>query len=110
MAKRRTASNSTNVVSVVGYAEPDERGIFDRRVMRDVIDVDKLGDEVRAFMGALQRVVGNLAENVGKYRVDTVSVSAEVSAKGKVSLLGSGGEAGGKGGLTFTFKATSEAK
>ena len=35
---------------------------------------------------------------------ETVSVTAEVSAKGKVSLLGSGGELGGKGGITFTFK------
>jgi hypothetical protein len=36
--------------------------------------------------------------------MDSVSVSVEVNAKGKVSLLGSGGEVGGKAGLVFSFK------
>jgi hypothetical protein len=109
MAKEKIAPKNATVVSVVGYADAEERGIFDRRIARGVIDVDKLAEEVRAFMAGMEQIIGNLAGEVGKYHMDTVSVSAEVSAKGKVSLLGSGGEMGGRGGMTFTFKAPSKA-
>ena len=105
MPKKKTAKKeAVEVVSVLGYEDTEERGLFDRHVVRDVIDVEKLGDEVRAFMGAMEKIIGKLSEEVGNYHMETVSVTAEVSAKGKVSLLGSGGELGGKGGITFTFK------
>ena len=96
----------TNVLSVLAYEGDDEeeRGVFDNRLVRNIVNVQKLEDEVKSFLGALEKIIGNLAQEVGSYRMDTISVTAEVNAKGKVSLLGSGGEMGGKGGLTFTFK------
>ncbi len=105
MAKNKTAKKEAGeVVSILGYEDAEERGWVKQRIVRDVIDVEKLGDEVRAFMRAMESIIGQLAEEVGNYHMETISVTAEVSAKGKVSLLGSGGEVGGKGGLTFTFK------
>ena len=105
MSKNKTGKKeAAQVVSVLGYEDTEERGLFTRRVVRDVIDVEKLGDEVRAFMGAMEKIIGKLSEDVGNYHMETVAVTAEVSAKGQISLLGSGGEVGGKGGMTFTFK------
>jgi len=98
----------TNVLSILGYeGEEEERGILDNRLVRGVVDVQRLEEEVRAFLGTMEKVISNLSQEMGNYRMETISVTAEVSAKGQVSLLGSGGEMGGKGGLTFTFKRSS---
>jgi hypothetical protein len=56
------------------------------------------------FLASMQSVISGVADRVGEYRLDEVVISAEVSAKGQVSLLGTGGEIGGNAGLTFTFK------
>ena len=104
MPKNKTQKNAPQTISVLGYEDAEERGIFSRKIARDVIDVDKLGNEVTAFMNAMQEVIGKLSEEIGNYHMETISVTAEVSAKGQVSLLGTGGEVAGKGGLTFTFK------
>ncbi len=102
-------AEDTNVLSILGFEEDEEmeRGLFDKRLVRNVVNVQKLEDEVRSFLGALEKIIGNLSQEVGNYKMDTISVTAEVNAKGKVSLLGSGGEVGGKGGLTFAFKRSS---
>ena len=38
-----------------------------------------------------------------QFKLTEFTISAEISAKGSLSLLGTGGEMGGKGGLTFKF-------
>jgi hypothetical protein len=91
-------------LSVIGVEDVEERGIFERRIIRAEIDANELRDRVHAFLGAMEHVIGGVMTTVGRYRLETVSVTAEVSAKGKVSLLGAGGEVAGKGGLTFSFK------
>jgi len=108
--KRTTRKQASEVLSVLGYEGVEERGLFERRVVPGVIDVEKLGDEVKAFMGAMEKVIGKLSGRVADYDLETISVTAEVSAKGRLSLLGSGGEVGGKGGLTFTFRRSGAAK
>jgi hypothetical protein len=35
--------------------------------------------------------------------MDSITVSAEITAEGSVGLLGTGGKLSGKGALTFTF-------
>ena len=98
--------SETEKLTILGLEgdSSDDRGFFDNRLVRKTVDVDKLEEEVKAFLGAMERVIGNLKQQVGKYQMDSVTVSAEINAKGKVSLLGSGGEMGGKGGMSFTFK------
>ena len=48
-------------------------------------------------------VLDGVPAAMGDYRLEQVQISAEVSAKGQLSLLGTGGELAGKSGLTFTF-------
>jgi hypothetical protein len=60
--------------------------------------------QVLSFLEKLQLVVGNLPERVGEFSIEEIELSAEVTAEGKVAFLGTGGQLGGTGGLTFTFK------
>ncbi len=101
-----THPTTPNQLTVLGYEDDAEieRGVFERHLVRRAVDVQKLEDEVKSFLGAMEQIIGNLSQQVGNYSMDTITVSAEVNAKGKVSLLGSGGEVGAKGGLSFNFK------
>jgi len=101
-----TRPQGTESISIVGRDDDEDvdRGPLTNRLVRNVINVQRVEDEIQSFIGAMERIVGNISQQVGNFRVDTISVTAEVNAKGQLSLLGSGGEMGGKGGLTFTFK------
>ncbi|MBC7927820.1 MAG: hypothetical protein H7039_19415 [Bryobacteraceae bacterium] len=63
-----------------------------------------LSANVKTFLGGLQDVFSNPPEQGGNFTIDSITVTAEVSAKGTLNLLGTGGEIGGKGGITFVFK------
>lgn len=63
---------------------------------------------VEDFMSSMRDVISGLATTTREDHRDQVQVTAEVSAKGQLSLLGTGGELAGKGGLTFTFKKSTE--
>ena len=41
---------------------------------------------------------------MGQFQFDAFEVSAQISAKGSLSLLGTGGQAGASGGLKFVFR------
>ncbi|MEK7677803.1 MAG: hypothetical protein AAB676_18395 [Verrucomicrobiota bacterium] len=73
------------------------------------IDPDLLQAELSAFLEKMGTVIQKQPAALGQYNLDTITLSVEITAKGKVGLLGSGGEIGGKGGLTFTFKRKSSA-
>jgi len=98
--------NQTQTVTIVAYEEGagSDRSLFGRQIVRKAIDVEKLEKEVQSFLAAMDKIVGNLNREVGEFQMDSVTVSAEISAKGSVGLLGTGGEMAGKGGMTFTFK------
>lgn len=72
-----------------------------KRTERAAVPTDKLADQMHDFVAAVQKIVGGVPAAVGGFTVESVEVSAEISATGKVSFLGSGGELSGKGGITF---------
>src|SRR5438067_8039724 len=102
MAKKTQANNET--LSVVGPIETEDRGMLQRQLVRAQVDVKELRERIHAFLHAMESALGDISQQFGDYKLDTISVSAEVSAKGQISLLGTGGELAGKGGLNFTFK------
>jgi hypothetical protein len=75
----------------------------DWRIGRSEIPVDVFRQRVTDFLDSMRQTIAELPAVYGGYELNEVTVSAEVSAKGQVSLLGSGGELAGKAGLTFTF-------
>jgi hypothetical protein len=107
----QSAEVTGDVVSVLGL-EDTEPGRPDRwtlkrsedwRLGRVEMPVDVLKSRVSRFLDSMREVITDLPAAFGRYELDQVTISAEVSAKGQISLLGSGGELAGKSGLTFTF-------
>jgi len=70
------------------------------------LQVDILAAHVNVFLGQIEDMLDKAPEEVaeGKFRFTEFTVSAEVSAKGGLVLMGTGVEAAGKGGLTFKFE------
>jgi hypothetical protein len=71
---------------------------------RKEVSVSALREQVTRFLGVFKDVLSVASATVGDYSLEDITVSAEVSATGRLSILGTGGEIGGNGGLSFTFK------
>jgi hypothetical protein len=99
-------------ISILAADLNDEvRGAFirsqDIRYARVKVPTLELETQLQEFMKAMDQVVSKLPSQVGGFKFDSVTLAVEVSAKGRVSLLGTGGELAGKGGLTLTLKRSS---
>jgi len=100
-------------ILVFGRDYPDDRGLeklLDYFYQRNPVKVATLKDRLRHFLSAMQEVVSDTPNEFGQFGLESITISAEVSAKGQVGLLGTGGEASGKGGITFTLKRMSPQK
>src|SRR4051794_6407195 len=76
----------------------------DLRIARRKVPVSELRDNVNAFVLAMAEAVGGIPHALSGYSIDSIELSLEVSAAGSVSLLGTGGEVTGTGGITLTLK------
>jgi hypothetical protein len=98
----------TETISVFGLDDPDDRGFLfhrdDVRYTRGEVAATELETRLRTFVDSMRGVLDVIPGALGAYQLDTVELKLEVSAKGTVSLLGSGGEVGGTGGITLTLK------
>jgi hypothetical protein len=63
--------------------------------------------QLAVFLKKMDAVVQNLPLKVGEFSIDSVELSLEITAKGSIGLLGTGGEVGGSGGLKFILKRNS---
>ena len=79
-------------------------GAVTRRATPKELKVDVLAENVNLFLTQIEGILDKAPESVGKFQFAEFTVSAEISAKGQLVLLGAGGEAGATGGVTFTFK------
>jgi hypothetical protein len=88
------------------YEDPDERPLAPRwgtRGQRDLISEVSVRDakaNMSLFLHHVREMVADAADAVGGYVVDTVEVSAQMTAEGQIGFLGSGAKASG----TATFK------
>jgi hypothetical protein len=73
------------------------------RIGRRKIPAAALRDQIGDFVGTLDTVVEPVPETVGGFAIDSIELSAEISVSGQVSLLGTGGQVSGTGGITFTL-------
>ena len=58
---------------------------------RKPVKTDTLKNQVESFLSKMKAVMEKAPEAFGAFQLDTIEISAEVSAKGHVSLFGSGG-------------------
>ncbi len=68
------------------------------------LNVEDLSINVNLFLEQVGNVLEKTPENLGKFQLAEFEVHAEISAKGTLTLLGTGGEVGGSGGLKFKFQ------
>lgn len=95
--------------------EDQERGWWFKRpdemeYGRADVPVELLRQRIEKFLRQMQGIFENVPNTMGEFELDKVTLSVEVSAKGRVSLLGNGGEAGGSGGLTFELSRSGKMK
>lgn len=68
------------------------------------LKVEVLAENVNVFLNQIEGILANTPEEVGKFKFTEFSVNAEVSANGKLVLLGTGVETSIQGSLTFKFE------
>lgn len=101
------------MISIVASQRGDEivnadRGRFDdlKRYFstRVELSTDQVAERLSSFLNAMDGILGKLPASLGGFEIDQMELKIEISAKGQVSLLGTGGEVGTNGGLSFTLK------
>ncbi len=71
---------------------------------RTEVELEKVKREMKGFIAAMREILDEADPPNSKMRLEEVELSVEVNGEGKVSLLGIGGKAGGKGAMTLKFK------
>ena len=90
-----------NTILVVTNDRVSARGKAPRE-----IQVEVLGKNVNLFLTQIGNILEKTPDHVGKLRLNQITVSAEISTKGSLILMGTGVETEGKGGITFVFTRT----
>ncbi|MGD1809711.1 Pepco domain-containing protein [Dapis sp. BLCC M126] len=70
------------------------------------VRVDTLETEMERLINIVERLLTRTEKQAQatEIQLDEIELSVEVNAEGKVSILGTGAVAGGKGGITLKFK------
>jgi hypothetical protein len=82
-------------------ADPTTRGGRQRE-----LKVEELSVNVNLFIEQIGSVLEKTPETLGKFTMTEFEIHAEVTAKGTLAILGTGGEAGASGGIKFVFRRT----
>lgn len=90
--------------TVAVLVSEEEQDRFVERFRREEVAVDTLRDRLGDFLGKMDAALGAIPRVVSGYVVHEVTLSLEVSAKGKVALIGTGAELTGTGGLILTLR------
>lgn len=68
------------------------------------INTNELSVNVNLFVQEINKVLEKTPTELGKFRFEEIEIYAEVTAKGTLALLGTGGEVGSIGGIKFIFR------
>ena len=107
IAEEITESNSVSGVtrgSGVGGSSSSQVSEKVTKIASKRVPIDVIA--LKAQMGGLLQVMGDLfdqAEQQSGMKLNEVQLSVEINAEGQVSLIGSGGKIGNKGGITLKF-------
>ncbi|GAB4189309.1 MAG: hypothetical protein Fur006_30480 [Coleofasciculaceae cyanobacterium] len=73
------------------------------------VSTQKLEAEMSKFLQIVSKLFSRAEKQVNPQsglKLDEIEVSVEINGEGEVKLLGTGGKAGTKGGITLRFKRT----
>lgn len=68
------------------------------------LKVDELTVNLTIFLEQMDRVLSKTPEHLGEFQFVEFEISAEITVKGTLAILGTGGEIGAQGGLKFVFR------
>jgi len=68
------------------------------------LKVQELSAHVNLFLNQMNSILEKTPQTLGQFRFEEFEVQAEITAKGSLALLGTGGEAGATGGVKFLFR------
>jgi hypothetical protein len=74
-----------------------------KNVAVSTANAEVIGESLANLSDALSQTFQHI-KAVGDYTLDEVTVSVEISASGKVAILGTGAEVSGKGGVQLKFR------
>ncbi len=98
------SQHRSDELDIIGVddAAVSSRGFFDRSFLsHSKVKTDTLRDNLQALLDKLDGVLKSLPGEIGAYSLSEMTLAVTVTAKGSVSLLGSGGELTGQGGITL---------
>lgn len=86
--------------------------IFDPQPTRDragessfkSVKIETLSSEMGEFYNKITTVFDNLEQSSAKWGIEEISISLEISADGKIGILGSSVSGGMKGGVVLKLK------
>ncbi len=91
----------------IGPKGVDQPGASAGLVPRE-LDAEIIEDNVSEFLESIEGILKKAPNVIGGFQIKDFTVSAQITADGKVSLLGVGGGIAASGGLTFTFERIAE--
>ncbi|MFM8294551.1 MAG: hypothetical protein ACKN9E_08405 [Microcystaceae cyanobacterium] len=74
------------------------------RHQRSQVSAQTLQANMAEFLTVVEAAFTKAEQSQAKMQLEEVELVVEVNGKGQVSLLGTGGELGGKGAITLKFK------
>jgi hypothetical protein len=94
-----TEQKRKSTIIVVTSEEGMVRGGTSRR-----LNAEELSVNVNLFLEQMSGVLEKAPTQIGKFQFAEFEVHADITAKGSLALLGTGGEVGASGGLKFVFR------
>jgi hypothetical protein len=97
-----------NKRSATRSASPDEilvvTGDSGVRGWGSKLKVSELTTQINIFVGQIGEVLDKTPPELGGFQFEEFEITAEITGKGQLALLGTGGEVGATGGIKFLFK------
>jgi hypothetical protein len=85
--------------------EPETRGFGSARKLK----VEELSVQVNLFLDQMGGILERTPPTLGRFQFVEFEIKAEITSKGSLALLGTGGELGATGGIKFVFRRPAEA-
>lgn len=67
------------------------------------LKIEDLSININLFIEQMGNILEKTPEKLGKFHFDEFEIHADITAKGAIAVLGTGGELGATGGLKFVF-------
>ena len=94
-------------IRVLGREEMADRALTPRpeelRFQAGTVSAATLNRNLREFLAGMEQAISGTPSKLGAFRLDSITLSLDVSVTGEIKLFGVGGQAGATGGIALTL-------